>query len=64
MLNVKQGSCEYQFLKSFGPTRPGNRVSVSDFEIHVPGLTLTKDMRLHQEGRRGIKQVSQRSKKV
>jgi len=25
MLNVKQGSCEYQLLKSFGLTRPGNR---------------------------------------
>jgi len=24
MLNVKQGSCEYQLLKSFGLTRPGN----------------------------------------
>jgi len=28
MLNVKQGSCEYQLLKSFGLTRPGNRVLV------------------------------------
>jgi len=25
MLNVKQGSCEYQLLKSFGLTRPGRR---------------------------------------
>jgi len=25
---VKQGSCEYQLLKSFGPTRPGNRTLV------------------------------------
>jgi len=25
MLNVKQESCEYQLLKSFGLTRPGNR---------------------------------------
>jgi len=23
MLNVKQGSCEYQLFTSFGPTRPG-----------------------------------------
>jgi len=28
MLNVKQGSCEYQLLKSFGLTRPGNRTQV------------------------------------
>jgi len=28
VLNVKQGSCEYQLLKSFGPTRPGNRIQV------------------------------------
>jgi len=25
MLNVKQGNCEYQFFKSFGLTRRGNR---------------------------------------
>jgi len=25
VVNVKQESCEYQFLKSFGLTRPGNR---------------------------------------
>jgi len=25
MLNVKQGNCEYQLLKYFCPTRPGNR---------------------------------------
>jgi len=29
MPNVKQGSCEYQLLKSFGLTRPaGNRTQV------------------------------------
>jgi len=28
MLNVKQGSCEYQLLKLFGLTRPGNRTQV------------------------------------
>jgi len=28
MLNVKQGSCEYQLLKYFGLTRPGNRTLV------------------------------------
>jgi len=28
MLNVKQGSCEYKLLKSFGPTQPGNRTQV------------------------------------
>jgi len=26
MLNVKQGSFEFQLLKSFGLTRPGNRM--------------------------------------
>jgi len=28
MLNVKQKSCEYQLLKSFDLTRPGNRILV------------------------------------
>jgi len=28
MLNVKQGSCEYQLLKYFGLTRPGNQTQV------------------------------------
>jgi len=28
MLNVKQGSCEYQLLKSFGMTRPGNQTQI------------------------------------
>jgi len=28
MLNVKQGSYEYQLLKAFGPTRSGNRTLV------------------------------------
>jgi len=28
MLNVKQESCEYQLLKSFGLTRPRNRIQV------------------------------------
>jgi len=28
MLNVKQESCGYQLLKSFGLTRPGNRTQV------------------------------------
>jgi len=28
MLNVKQGSCEYQLLKSFGLTQPGNQTHV------------------------------------
>jgi len=28
MLNVKQGSCEYQLLKSFSLTRLGNRTLV------------------------------------
>jgi len=27
MLNVKQGNCECQLLKSFGLTPPGNRTS-------------------------------------
>jgi len=28
MLNVKQGSCEYQLLKSFDLTRPGSQTQV------------------------------------
>jgi len=28
MLNVKQGSCDYQLLKAFGLTRPGNQTQV------------------------------------
>jgi len=28
MLNIKQGSYEYQFLKYFGLTGPGNRILV------------------------------------
>jgi len=28
MLNVKQGSCEYQLIKSFGLTQPENRTMV------------------------------------
>jgi len=28
MLNVKQGSCEYQLLKSLDLTRPENRILV------------------------------------
>jgi len=28
MLNIKQGSCKYQFLKYFGMTRLGNRILV------------------------------------
>jgi len=28
MLNAKQGSCEYQLLKYFSLTRPGNRTQV------------------------------------
>jgi len=28
MLNAKQGSCKYQFLKSFSLIRPGNRTLV------------------------------------
>jgi len=28
MLNVKSGSCKYQLLKSFSPTRPGKRAQV------------------------------------
>jgi len=28
MLNVKQGNCKYQLLKSFGLTWPGNRTQV------------------------------------
>ena len=30
MLNVKQGSCEYQFFKSFGMARQGNEPRSSD----------------------------------
>ena len=30
MLNVKQGSCEYQFLKSFGMVRQGNEPRSTD----------------------------------
>jgi len=30
-LNVKQGSCEYQLLKSFGLIRPGNRSRSTDY---------------------------------
>ena len=39
MLNVKQGSCEYQFLKSFGMTRLGNE----------PGLPIARQtlLQLH-----------------
>jgi len=28
MLNVKQGNCEYQLLKSFGLIRPANRAQI------------------------------------
>jgi len=36
MLHVKQGSCEYQLLKSFGLTRPGNyRLRSTDYEVDV-----------------------------
>jgi len=28
MLNVKQGSCKYKLLKSFGPIRLGNETQV------------------------------------
>jgi len=34
MLNVKQGSCEYQLLKFFGLNRPGNRT-----QIYRPKIT-------------------------
>jgi len=30
MLNIKQGSCEYQLLKYFGLTSPGNRTRLRD----------------------------------
>jgi len=39
MLNVKQGSCEYQPLKSLGLTRPGNRTLVytlMNYNLSVP----------------------------
>ena len=32
MLNVKQGSCEYQFLKSFGMARQGNEPRSTDYK--------------------------------
>jgi len=32
MLNDKQGSCEYQLLKSFGLTQSGNRTLVYHYE--------------------------------
>jgi len=31
MLNVKQGSCKNQLLKSFGLTRPGNRPRSTEY---------------------------------
>ena len=42
MLNVKQGSCEYQFLKSFGMTRQGNEPSSTDCKADA--LTTTPSL--------------------
>jgi len=36
MLNVKQGSCEYQFFKSFCLIQPGNRTYKWDFPLRWP----------------------------
>jgi len=40
MLNVKQGSCDYQRLKSFGLSLPGNRTQVeaADAQTTRPAL--------------------------
>jgi len=35
MLNVKQGSCEYQVLKSFGLTRSGIETRYTDYEANA-----------------------------
>jgi len=35
MLNVKQGSCEYQLFKSFGLTRPGNKPRSAYYEANA-----------------------------
>jgi len=35
MLNVKEESCEYQLLKSFGLIRPGNRTRSIDYEANA-----------------------------
>jgi len=42
MLNVKQKSCEYQLLKSFGLTRPENRTQVYQLEPqdHTPFFSI------------------------
>ena len=41
MLNVKQGSCEYQFLKSFGIARQGNEPRPSDCKADALTTTLS-----------------------
>ena len=42
MLNVKQGSCEYQFLKSFGMARQGTEPRSSDCKADA--LTTTPSL--------------------
>jgi len=42
MLNVKQGSCEYQLLKTFGLTQPGNRTMVSRLRGERSNRLLTR----------------------
>ena len=42
MLNVKQGSCEYQFLKSFGMARQGNEPPSTDCKADA--LTTTPSL--------------------
>jgi len=40
MLNVKQGNCEYQLLKSFGLTRQEIESRSSDYEADFPTIIL------------------------
>ena len=49
MLNAKQGSCEYQFLKSFGMARQGNEPRSTDCKEGT--LTTTPSLLpLHHHG--------------
>ena len=42
MLNILQGSCEYQFLKSFGMNRQGNEPTSTDRKAYA--LTTTSSL--------------------
>jgi len=43
MLNIKQRSCDYQLLKSFGMTWPGNRtLAIDSARESNPGIPITK----------------------